>query len=90
MLLRRPKLTIPPQSSSYDLLRDALAQYGVQISPEESSRELESLNMDDIDFIEAIELIDRAIDSKIDRKVLVPTTTLSQLSDSIDEARVAR
>lgn len=41
------RLILPADRASYDLLRDALAQYHVTIHAAEGSRQLQSLSMDD-------------------------------------------
>lgn len=87
MFFRRPRITKSPKVSSIELLQDALAQYGVAISIDEGSRELQSLRMDDIDLVEAIQLIEVFVDARVDRKMLRPSTTLEQVARAIDETR---
>lgn len=89
MFFRRPKLTVNADSSSYALVQDALAQYHVIIGDDEGQRRLEALNMDDIDFIEAMELVENALHSKVDRKELGRSVTIADVVAIFDAARNA-
>jgi len=84
---RCPRLTRSPESPGIELLQDALDQYGVAISTDEGSRELRSLRMDDIDLVEAIQLVEKFVGAKVDRKMLSPSTTVAQVSQIIDQTR---
>jgi hypothetical protein len=70
-----------------ELLLDALEQYGVAVSADEGSRELQSLRMDDIDLIEAIQLVEKFVGAKVNRRALCPSTTIAQVAQAIDETR---
>ena len=87
MFFRRPRMTKSEGASGIELVQDALGQYGVQISSDEGSRELQSLRMDDIDLLEAIQLVERFVGAKVDRKMLRPSTTVAQIAQVIDETR---
>ena len=87
MFFRRPRTTKSEGASGIELVQDALGQYGVQISSDEGSRELQSLRMDDIDLLEAIQLVERFVGAKVDRKMLRPSTTVAQIAQVIDETR---
>jgi hypothetical protein len=89
MFFRRPGLTLGTESPSYALLQDALAQYDVSLGDDDDQRELQSLNMDDIDFVEAIELVERALHSKIDRTALGPSTTIAEVVAMFNASRNA-
>lgn len=86
-IFRRPKLSGDNQSSSDFLLRDALSQYGLTISANDSMRTLVSLNMDDIDFLESLQLIEEVIGPVIDKKSMQPAMQLDEVVALIDEAR---
>ena len=87
MFFRRPRITKSQGASGIELLQDALDQYGVEISTDEGSRELQSLRMDDIDLVEAIQLVEKFVGAKVDRKLLRPSTTVAQVAQVIDETR---
>ena len=87
MFFRRPRITRSAEAPGIELLQDALDQYGVAISTEEGSRELQSLRMDDIDLLEAIQLVENFVGAKVDRKMLRPSTTVAQVAQAIDETR---
>ena len=87
MFFRCPRITKSAGAPGIELLQDALDQYGVKISTDEGSRELQSLRMDDIDLIEAIQLVERFVGAKVDRKMLCPSTTVAQVAKVIDETR---
>lgn len=87
MFFRRPRITKSVEAPGIELLQDALDQYGVMISTEEGSRELQSLRMDDIDLVEAIQLVESFVGARVDRKMLRPSTTIAQLAQAIDETR---
>ena len=87
MFFRKPRLQVNAISASYDLLQDALAQYGVTIDDTDGHRQLRSLDMDDIDFLEAIILVERAVNAKIDRRALGPSTTVNAVVGMFDAAR---
>jgi hypothetical protein len=87
MFFRIPTLKIPADSSSYDLLRNALAQYNVALGDDNGQRQLQSLIMDDIDFVEAIELVERALKVKLDRRALTASTTITDVIAMFDAAR---
>lgn len=87
MFLRRPRITKSEEAPSVELLQDVLDQYGVKISTDEGSRELQSLRMDDIDLVEAIQLVEKFVGAKVDRKMLRPSTTVAQVAQVIDETR---
>ena len=90
MFFRRPKITIRSDAPSFELLRHALSQYGVEVLPDGEERELQSLRMDDIDLLEAIQLVDKFVGAKVDRKILLPATKLNQLAEAIDQTRGSR
>ncbi len=87
MFFRRPRIAKNEGAPGIELLQDALDQYGVKISTDEGSRQLQSLGMDDIDFIEALQLIEKFVGAKVDRKTIHPSTTLAQVAQAIDETR---
>lgn len=87
MIFRRPRLTKDATSSGMELLQDALAQYSVSIAPDDDLRQLQTLRMDDIDLLEAIQLVEAVTGTKVDRSMLRPTTTVGQLADVIDASR---
>ena len=87
MFLRRPRISSNPGALGIELLQDALGQYGVAISTDEGSRELQSLHMDDIDLVEAIQLVERFVGAKVDRKMLCSSTTVAQVAQVIEETR---
>ena len=90
MLFRRPRITKAVEAPGMELLQDAFDQYGVAILAEEESRELRSLHMDDIDLIEAIQLVEKFVGAKVNRKALLPSTTIAQIARVIDETRTRR
>ena len=90
MFFRRPKLTKEANSSGMELLKDALEQYSVPIALDDGCRQLQELRMDDIDLLEAIQLVEAATGIKIDRAMLRPTTTVGQIAEAIDVARPSR
>lgn len=87
MFIRRPRIASNSSASGIQLLKDALAQYHVSISPMELTRELQTLNIDDIDFIEAIELVERAVGARVKRERIRPSTTVGQIAQMIDKSR---
>ncbi|WP_228244147.1 hypothetical protein [Porphyrobacter sp. GA68] len=89
MFFRKPKLSVSSSSSSYDLLQDAFMQYHIKLHDGEMSRRLSSLKMDDIDFLESLQMIEKAIGSDIDKAGITPSTTISELIRRIDRARVS-
>lgn len=50
-------------------------------------RTLVSLNMDDIDFLESLQLIEEVIGPVIDKKSMQPAMQLDEVVALIDEAR---
>ena len=86
MFIRRPKLMLSGASSSLDLIADAFSQYHVALG-DNPQRQLHSLQMDDIDLVEAIELVEAAIGARISREALRPSATLAELATLFDEAR---
>lgn len=87
MFFRRPKLTLGADSSSYALLQEALARYHIRLGEHEGKRQLQSLNMDDIDSIGAIEMVEKALHSRIDRKAIGPLTTNADVVTMFDAGR---
>ena len=87
MFLRKPKLSLPSASSSFDLLKEALRQYHVVLADADEGRQLQTLQMDDLDFLEVIELVEGAVGAKIDRKALGPSTTVVEVAALFDAAR---
>ena len=87
MFLRRPKLTLSNASLSIDLLRDALAQYHVTVRSSDTERQLNTLGIDDLDFAEAVELVEAAIGVKIDSKSISPRSTIAEIAALFDAAR---
>lgn len=87
MFFRRPRITKSADAPGIELLQDALEQYGVEISIDEDARELQSLQMDDIDLIEAIQLVEKFVGAKVDRKTLGPSTTIGKVAQAIEETR---
>jgi len=90
MLIGRPKLTCDLSSTSRDILDDALSQYGVDIRAADPSRELKSLRVDDIDFLETLQLIEKFIGSHIDKTRIAPSTTLGDVVSLIDQAKARK
>jgi hypothetical protein len=74
-------------SSSFDLLQDALLQYSVRIEDGDEGRDLKSLKMDDIDFVEALQLIEGVISAKIKKRSLNASTTIDDVVVLIEQAR---
>lgn len=87
MFFRKPKLTLSAESPSYDLLRDSLEQFDISIGPTDGERQLQSLEMDDIELLEAIQLVEAAIGGKISRQALGPSTTIAEVAALFDEVR---
>lgn len=87
MIFKRPSISGNSNTPAFELLKEALSQYCLKISQEDNSRELRSLGMDDIDFLEAIQLIEKAIAVKIDKRKFRRTTKLHEVVALIDEAR---
>lgn len=87
MFLRKPKLSCDMSSSSFDLLQDALLQYSVRIEDGDEGRDLKSLKMDDIDFVEALQLIEGVISAKIKKRSLNASTTIDDVVVLIEQAR---
>jgi acyl carrier protein len=87
MWLKNPRLTGKFGDSSISLLRESLAEYGVSIDEMEGARNLNSLKMDDIDFVEAVQLVSKFTGAKIDVRNVGPTTTINEVVALIDTAR---
>ena len=87
MFVRKPKLTLSTASSSFELLKDALAQYYVVLGKADGGRQLQTLQMDDIDLLEALQLVEAAISAKIDTRAIGPTTTMDEVANLFDAAR---
>jgi hypothetical protein len=87
MFIRKPKLTSSTASSSFELLKEALAQYHVVLGKADEGRQLQTLQMDDIDFLEAVQLVEAAISAKIDTSAVGPTTTVEDVANLLDAAR---
>lgn len=87
MWFKKPRLIGKFGDSSISLLRESFSEYGVTIAETDMGRNLKSLNMDDIDFIEAVQLVAKFVNAKIDLKGLGPTTTIAKVVAMIDEAR---
>lgn len=87
MLFRRPKLSCDLSCTSFEMLTDALSQYGVEVTSFDQSRQLESLKMDDIDFLEALQLIEKLISAKVSKEGIGPSTTIADVVALIDRAR---
>lgn len=87
MLFRRPQLIGDSKTPSLELLLEALAQYGVSISLQDGPRELRSLKMDDIDFIEALQLVESAVGAKVDQNMLRSFTTINEVVEMINVVR---
>jgi hypothetical protein len=69
------------------LLKDAISQYGVDAELAHPSRSLKTLKMDDIDFLEALQLIENGLLIRIDKRTLGPSTTIEDVVTLIDDAR---
>lgn len=87
MFLRKPKLSLNSANSSFDLLKDALAQYHVMLGNADGGQQLRALNIDDIDFLEALQLVEAAISAKVDMRAIGPTTTVDEVASLFDAAR---
>lgn len=87
MFFKRPKLSYNISSTSFNLFQSALMQYGVRIEDEDGWRDLESLKMDDIDFVEALQLIESSISAKIDKSDINSSTIIDDVVALIDRAR---
>ncbi len=87
MWLKKPRLTGKFGDSSISLLRESFAEYGVSIDEMEGARYLNSLKMDDIDFVEAVQLVSKFTGAKIDVRNVGPTTTINEVVALIDTAR---
>lgn len=88
MWFKKPRLTGKFGDSSISLLREAFVEYGVTIDELDPARNLKSLEMDDIDFVEAVQLVSKFVDTKIDVKNLGPSTTIEDVVALIDAARL--
>jgi len=87
MFFHRPKLTLPHTAATVELLREALAEYDVEVGEDECGRQLQDLNMDDIDLVEAIQLVEAFVRGRISKLALKPTTTLGELAAMLDAVR---
>lgn len=87
MLFRKPKLSCDLSCTSLEMLTDALSQYGVEVTTLDQSRQLKSLKMDDIDFLEALQLIEKLISAKVAKEGIGPSTTIADVIALIDRAR---
>jgi acyl carrier protein len=87
MVFRKPQLSCNEFSSSFELLQDAFRQYGIDIVQSDFSRELWTLRMDDLDFLEAIQLVEAAISCKIDRRSLHRSTKIEEVVALIENVR---
>jgi acyl carrier protein len=87
MMFRRPKLTLSSASASFDLLQEALAQYHVNLEPNMLGSAVGLIGMDDIDFVEALELVENAVGIKINKRCLGSSTTFGDVVAMIDQAR---
>ncbi len=87
MWLKNPRLTGKFGDSSISLLRESFAEYGVSIDEMEGARYLNSLKMDDIDFVEAVQLVSKFTGAKIDVRNVGTTTTINEVVALIDTAR---
>lgn len=70
-----------------ELLKDALSQYGVDVGLVHPSMRLKDLKMDDIDFLEALQLVEKALEIRIEKGELGPSTKIEEVVALIDNAR---
>jgi hypothetical protein len=87
MLFRKPKLSCDLSCTSFEMLKDAIAQYGIETTSRSQSDQLKSLKMDDVDFLEALQLIEKLISARINKEGIGPSTTLEEVVALIDRAR---
>lgn len=87
MWFRKPNIQLDKGSSSFVLFQEALKQYDVIISADDVDRNLKSLDMDDIDFLEAIQLVEDFANCQIDRKILQPQTSVGEVVAAFDVSR---
>lgn len=83
----KPRLRSSKDANSLEILKEALLQYGIQLSSLDLSKSLSALRMDDIDFLESLQLIEAAYGWKIDKSKLKSSTSIAQLISMIDVAR---
>lgn len=83
----KPKLSKTSQDPSFDLLQEALSQYDVHIYPVDSCSSLRELDMDDIDFLEALELVESKMGYKVNRSNINPHTTINEVCIALDSVR---
>jgi hypothetical protein len=69
------------------MLKDAIAQYGIETASLSQSDQLKFLKMDDIDFLESLQLVEKLISARISKDGIGPSTTLAEVVASIDRAR---
>lgn len=87
MWLKKPRLTGKFGDSSISLLRESFAEYGVSFDDTEGARNLKSLKMDDIDFVEALQLVSKFTGAKFDVRNVGPSTTINEVVALIDAVR---
>lgn len=87
MFFRKPKLSCDVSSSSIELLKDALSQYGVDAASVHPSLDLKGLKMDDMDFLEALQLVEKGLDIRIEKRGLGSSTKIGEVVALIDHAR---
>lgn len=87
MFIKKPRLSVPADSETFCLLVDALSQYYVHVGRDDLGSPLSKLPMDDLDFLEALQLVEDALNIRIDKARLSPSTSLAELVVVIDECR---
>jgi hypothetical protein len=87
MLVRKPRLSVSPESSSYVLLKEALGQYHVELTQSALEQPIRCVGMDDIDVVEAIELVEEVLGVRIDKESFGRATTFADVVNLLDGAR---
>jgi hypothetical protein len=82
-----PKLKLTNCDTTFNLFQEALILYGKSISTADVDKELQHLEMDDLDLVEAIQLVENVTGAKFDTSIIRPTTKIIQILEQFDKTR---
>lgn len=87
MLFKKPRISPNDNCTSLEIFKEAISEYGIDSDCISEYQLLSLLKIDDIDFVEAMQLVEKVIDSKIDIRSVNRYTTIKDVVDLIDSAR---